>query len=351
MSTPNWQRFEQLVAAIHHAQSQGGQVSWNDTIQGRQFDVTVRFKYGLHSYLTVIECKDKGSKVPVSEVDAFVTKARDVNANNAVMVSSKGYQSGCIPVAERHGVRLLILSETAGPQLDQLIKQVVPMLNIFNIRFDRSRDGRTIELDDVGGKLTYLIHNTKLHWRGANFTVHQVMNEWLAKPESQAFVANEIRVPFADVATVEVPHEDAFQATALKFNVKRVNGFIANDPAFDPHIMQSLSTDIELRSVDGSLVHKLKLSDVKFGFDTEFEIGKFYANPTLHINYYCEKIEGNLIHFIMLESYQHGMLMQAEFSAKREHTKGYVKITDKRTVEHLQKMLEKLNSIRNTGGR
>lgn len=326
-------------------------MSWNDTIQGRQFDVTVRFKFGLHNYLTVIECKDKGSKVPVSEVDAFVTKARDVNANNAVMVSSKGYQSGCIPVAERHGVRLLILSETAGPQLDQLIRQVVPMVKISDIRFDRSGGGSAYELEGVGGKLTYLVHNTKLHWRGADFTVDQVINEWLAKPESQSFVTNEIRVPFADVATVDVPNEEAFQAKALWFSVERVNGFSADGPAFDPHIMQSLSTDIELRSVDGSLVHKLKLSDVKFGFDTEFEVGKFYANPILHINYYCEKLEGDLIHFTMLESYQHGMLMQAEFSAKRDKAKGYVKITDKRTVEHLQRMLEKLNFIRNRGGR
>lgn len=106
-------------------------------------------------------------------------------------------------------------------------------------------------------------------------------------------MTNEIRVPFADVATVDVPNEEAFQAKALWFSVERVNGFSADGPAFDPHIMQSLSTDIELRSLDGSLVHKLKLSDVKFGFDTEFDVGKFYANPILHINYYCEKLEGD----------------------------------------------------------
>lgn len=137
----------------------------------------------------------------------------------------------------------------------------------------------------------------------------------------------------------------------MTFSVKHVRGFIADGPTFDPHLMQSLSTDVELRSVDGSLVHKLKLSDVRFGFDTEFEVGKFYANPTLHINYYCEKMEGGLIHFVMLESYQHGMLMQAEFSAKRQDAKGYVEITDKRTVEHLQRMLVKLNAVRNKRAR
>jgi hypothetical protein len=107
----NWKKFERLVAAIHHAETQGATVIWNDTIHGRQFDVTLRFKMGLHDYLTVIECKDYAYRVPVEKVDAFVTKARDANANKAVLVSSNGYQSGCSAVAARHGIKLLTLDE------------------------------------------------------------------------------------------------------------------------------------------------------------------------------------------------------------------------------------------------
>jgi len=47
------------------------QVKWNDSINGRQFDVTLRFRKGLYDYLTVIECKDYSSSVPVGEVEAF----------------------------------------------------------------------------------------------------------------------------------------------------------------------------------------------------------------------------------------------------------------------------------------
>jgi hypothetical protein len=54
----NWKLFEKIVAAIHHAESRGAKVVWNDKINGRQFDVTVRFLHGLYEYLTVIECKD-----------------------------------------------------------------------------------------------------------------------------------------------------------------------------------------------------------------------------------------------------------------------------------------------------
>jgi hypothetical protein len=101
-----WIQFERLVAAIHLAESEGGQVNWNEKINGRQFDVTLRFKFGFHEYLTVIECKDCSSKVPVEKVEALVAKARDANGNKAIMVSSNGYHLGCYHVAQRHGLNL-----------------------------------------------------------------------------------------------------------------------------------------------------------------------------------------------------------------------------------------------------
>jgi len=41
----SWQEFSRLVAAIYHAQSAGGNVTWNDKINGHQFDVTIRYNY------------------------------------------------------------------------------------------------------------------------------------------------------------------------------------------------------------------------------------------------------------------------------------------------------------------
>lgn len=54
-----WRRFERVVAAIHHLETEGAQVAWDDFINGRQFDVTIRFEHGLYKYLSVIECKDR----------------------------------------------------------------------------------------------------------------------------------------------------------------------------------------------------------------------------------------------------------------------------------------------------
>ena len=74
------------------------EVRWNEHINGRQFDVTLRFKRAFYAYRTVIECKDLGTSVPVEKVDAFVTKALHAKANKAVMVSCVGFQRGAIEV-------------------------------------------------------------------------------------------------------------------------------------------------------------------------------------------------------------------------------------------------------------
>jgi hypothetical protein len=108
---PAWKRFERLVTAIHKAESSGGVVKWNEVIDGRQFDATIRFEHAIYSYLTVIECKHGVKPVEVEDVDAFVTKSRSVGASKGVMVSSSGYQEGCYRVARENKVGLYTLTE------------------------------------------------------------------------------------------------------------------------------------------------------------------------------------------------------------------------------------------------
>src|SRR5260370_21554018 len=107
-----WTKFEHLVAALHRMEMKGAVVTWNDKINGRQFDVTVRFKNGPYNYLTVIECKNHATAVTVEKVDSLVTKATDIGADKAVMFSSCGFQSGAKDVAREHGVPLFSLSQT-----------------------------------------------------------------------------------------------------------------------------------------------------------------------------------------------------------------------------------------------
>jgi hypothetical protein len=71
-----WKHFERLVTAIHRIADQGAEVRWNETIRGRQFDVTIRFQY-----LTVVECKSYGDAISAEAVEALATKSSDVQAH------------------------------------------------------------------------------------------------------------------------------------------------------------------------------------------------------------------------------------------------------------------------------
>ncbi|MGH9877186.1 MAG: hypothetical protein ACRD5H_06070, partial [Nitrososphaerales archaeon] len=71
-----WKKFERLVGAINKTLASGVQVEWNVLIQGRQFDVVMRFIVGAYKYHTVIECRDSINSVPVGDVEAFITKSK-----------------------------------------------------------------------------------------------------------------------------------------------------------------------------------------------------------------------------------------------------------------------------------
>ncbi|MCL4503441.1 MAG: restriction endonuclease [Deltaproteobacteria bacterium] len=106
-----WKSFERLVAAIQQVEHNGAKVLWNDKINGRQFDITIRFQYGIHEYLTVIECKKNQRPISIEIIEAFITKANDAKANKAIMVSSSRYQEGCTKIAQKHNIELLTLTE------------------------------------------------------------------------------------------------------------------------------------------------------------------------------------------------------------------------------------------------
>jgi len=106
--------LERIVAGIQSSTTTGANVSWNEIINGRQFDVVVRFKLGLLHYLVLVEVKNRTRKAEASDMDAFVLKARDQNANKSVFVTAAGFQEGAKVVANRHGVDLFTITFDAS---------------------------------------------------------------------------------------------------------------------------------------------------------------------------------------------------------------------------------------------
>jgi hypothetical protein len=67
--------------------------------------------------------------------------------------------------------------------------------------------------------------------------------------------------------------------------------------------------------------------------------GQFYENPQLAMHYFCESIQGDLAHLFLIESFQHGQLIQVEFLQETKYSDSYVPVADKATMERLQRRL------------
>ena len=154
-----WKLFEKLVAAIHLINEPGSKVRWNEKINGRQFDVTIRTKEDSYDCLTVIECKNS-KPIPAKDVDAFVTKSNDINANKAIMVSSSGYQSGAEKVANRHKIELFTLKAVCEVPKGLDASQIVHALNIYDVKLHLPVGKIHIPLSEERNMLPFLIKHT-----------------------------------------------------------------------------------------------------------------------------------------------------------------------------------------------
>ena len=106
--------FEKIIAALQSQIDPSAVVTHNEVLedrlcQRRQFDVTVRGTFAGQSMLGVIECKDLNRKVGIQEVDAFVTKAQDVNANFKILMSRRGFTGPALAKCEHYGIQALSL--------------------------------------------------------------------------------------------------------------------------------------------------------------------------------------------------------------------------------------------------
>lgn len=114
--TPPGIAFEKVVAAIQAQIDPAATVTHNEVIldplgQSRQFDVVVRGVFAGQQMLGVIECKDLDRKVGTPEVDGFVTKAQDINANFKILMSRRGFSRPALVKCAHYGIQALSLVE------------------------------------------------------------------------------------------------------------------------------------------------------------------------------------------------------------------------------------------------
>jgi len=86
-------------------------------------------------------------------------------------------------------------------------------------------------------------------------------------------------------------------------------------------------------------------SNLPLGVDTKLEAGKFYSQARLKFFFYCERTTDTQAFMCLVESYQHGQIVQASFSVPLpEVNPYYIEVTNADEIQRLRRMYERYKS-------
>lgn len=353
--------LERLVAGIHSATSGDADVQWNEKINGRQFDVVVRFKFGTLRYLVLIEVKNRKRPASAADVEAFTVKARDNGADKAVFVTAAGYQEGAKTVASRHKIELytvtfdeknLTVPAAASlfvrnnpdappgmkPEFSLGEPELVAVVDSFRVIY---ANGKAAEIPSEQSQMNYYMPRTKI--RGGRSLMELVEEQpvW-DLVEGQRLKFSKTFLP----ATKMTPPDDYFfpagrikraEWEIMGTNARMIRGNIKVDPGL------FASTVVYTNVLTGESLEfprdKLPLGD------GEVEIGAFYFIYHPLIYYRCDAIEGSLVRWTMVESFQAGDLARARFTQEIEWARSYIRVTDPLIIERLKKRLSDYEAL------
>lgn len=353
--------LERVVAGIHAATSGDADVRWNETLNGRQFDVTVRFKLGTLSYLVLIEVKNRTRKAGATDVEAFVTKARDNHANKAIFVTAAGFQSGAVTVARKHGVELFTVEfDQTKPELSGSASFVIrpmgdppqaqapeftvgePMLvSAIEDAELIYRGGKRFRMPSEASQMTYYADRTHL---GDGRTLRDAMASKV--PEvSRTEEVKRTAVRFWPAITVEPPDAYFFPAGKLKRIemkiVGRMSRPLSGNVKIEPSAFRSpaVYTNVLTNEKTTHSLDQLPLNSAGV------EVGRFYCSFHPLMYYYCDSKAGDLIRWKLIESFQNGHLIRNTITQKQEYAVFYIPVTDTATLKRLRSRLQDYEAL------
>lgn len=355
--------LERIVAGIHALTTEGADVSWNENINGRQFDVVVRFEAGTLRYLVLIEVKNKSRKAAASDLEAFATKARDNNANKAVFVTAAGFQRGAIRVAVRHGIDVFTVTFAPTPTLSHGLKVILLLPNgckSYELE-------QTVVVDEP--ELVAEIHNVILVYEnGTNSPMPEEqsqLNYYCKKTRLEdgrslgelflSFSRDSIDLGYSKKHELELkppllaipPDRYSFPSgkiAAIQFTVEiKLGHAIKSDVAIDPGVFSYpiIYTDAISKTSHNFAIHQLPLGV------RQVTIGKFYFHLYPLSYYYCRSIENGQANMYLIESFQHGELITAIATVPIVESRCLIPVTDKVIGRRLEKRLRDFQKTRN----
>lgn len=130
MDDLNWRNYQQATAEFFR--SLGYDTKIEEKLEGirgqHNVDVVVRFRKNAFSCIWLVECKLWSSNIPKEKVLAFQSIIEDVGADKGIILSEKGFQSGCFACANRTNILLSSLSQLRETHQEDLHHAVLDSL-------------------------------------------------------------------------------------------------------------------------------------------------------------------------------------------------------------------------------
>jgi len=330
------------VAAVNLAADRHAEVKWNDKINGRQFDVSIRYKKGLYDFLIVIECKDYSSPVSVDKVEAFVTKSRSVSANRAIIASFSGFQSGAIECAAQNGILLYNIATSKALNLPPGVSEVgrTPSNVVTDIKF-HFVNGELWPVPGYVNEVAYYLNKARIEGRPCDQFLNELLTPLLiGKTFDQE---KKFEVPLPDRMRLRGENEDEIP----EGDVVGVSFAMKTEEAIELHRKIKYDTSMLLphlyaEDVIGDKRTVFDLIRLPYRLDEPLQTGAFYEHPITQKRYYLEEVRNGLLKLFLVESFQHGMLIQAEFTQEIRYFDYAEKVTDVETIARLERRLARM---------
>lgn len=349
--------LERVVAGIQRVTTHDAEVRWNEKLNGRQFDVVVRFRIGTLRYLVLVEVKNRTRKASAEDVEAFVTKSRDQNTSKAVFVTVAGFQSGALNVARRHGIDCftvrfdssrveasrILTTISMSPNSNHAIVGTAPNVELGEDTLVANVDA-TIVVYENGEKQNLPTDNSQMSYYANKSLLHdgRSIEQLLIDIPLTQFQLGQKRtvvVPI-DPSQELTPPDDAFfragRIKAIEFKITgRVGKPMLGEHLVDPGILRS---PIIYTNVLTGEEAEFQLDEIPLGTGLAKE-GEFYFCPQPLIYYYIDKIVDDLMTIHLIESFQNNELIRATFTQKRVHSSRMIPVTDAKILKRLQRRL------------
>lgn len=146
-------KFEKITSRIYQLLSPNSTVTHNDTINGRQIDISVRTKISGHDILIIINTKNQSRKVNVNQVGELYAVMDDVKAHRGVIICNKGFTDGAKKFASGRGIDLCSIHDAETKdwrkeiKIPVIIEQIVPRIDLsYEIYVD---SGDTFDTESI----------------------------------------------------------------------------------------------------------------------------------------------------------------------------------------------------------